>query len=65
VRLLTKVHIKHSRRAHPDWTEAQLLEDTQRWADHAGPFPDTVTLEDVREAVASMRENQERQEKFW
>ena len=47
------------------WTEARLLEDTQRWADHAGPFPDTVTLEDVQEAVASMRENQERQEKFW
>jgi len=65
VKLLTKVHIKHTARLHPDWTEGQLLDDIQKWADHAGPFPDTVTLEDVREAVASMPENQERQEKLW
>ena len=64
MKLLTRVHIKHSRRVHPDWTEAQLLEDTQRWADQSGPYPDTVTAEDVREAVASMWENQERQEKL-
>ena len=65
MRLLTKVHIKRTKRLHPDWTEGQLLDDIQRWADLAGPFPDTVTPEDVREAVASMTENQERQEKFW
>ena len=65
MKLLTKVHIKHTARLHPDWTEGQLLDDIQKWADHAGPFPDTVTLEDVREAVASMPENQERQEKLW
>ena len=65
MRLLTRVHIKRTARLHPDWTEGQLLEDTQRWADLAGPFPDAVTLKDVQEAVASMRENQERQEKFW
>ena len=65
MRLLTKVHIKRTARLHPDWTEGQLLDDIQKWADHAGPFPDTVTLEDVREAVASMPENQERQEALW
>jgi len=65
VKLLTKVHIKRTARLHPDWTEGQLLDDIQRWADLAGPFADAVSLEDVREAVASMRENQERQEKFW
>jgi hypothetical protein len=65
VKLLTKVRIKRTARLHPDWTEGQLLDDIQKWADLAGPFPDTVTLEDVREAVASMPENQERQEKLW
>jgi len=65
VKLLTKVHIKHSARLHPEWTEAQLLDDARSWADQSGPYADTVTLEDVREAVASMRENQERQEKLW
>ena len=64
MRLLTKVHIKHSRRAHPDWTEGQLLDDIQKWADQSGPYADTVTADDVREAVASMWENQERQEKL-
>ena len=65
MKLLTKVRIKRTARLHPDWTEGQLLDDIQKWADHAGPFPDTVTLEDVREAVASMREHQERQEAMW
>ena len=55
--LLTKVHIKHQKRAHPDWTDEQLLEDARRYADKAGPFPDTVTLLDVKVAVASMPEN--------
>ncbi len=65
MKLLTKVHIKRAARLHPDWTEAQLLDDARSWADQSGPYADIVTLEDVREAVASMRENQERQEKFW
>lgn len=65
MRLLTKVHIKHTRRQRPDWTEAQLLQEAQAWADAAGPYADTVTAEDVREAVQSMRECQERQETLW
>ena len=65
MKLITRVHIKHTARLHPDWTEGQLLEDARSWADQSGPFPDTVTLEDVREAVASMPENQERQERLW
>ena len=65
MKLITKVHIKRTARLHPDWAEGQLLDDIQKWADHAGPFPDTVMLEDVRDAVASMRENQERQERLW
>ena len=65
MKLITKVHIKHTARLHPDLTEGQLLDDIQKWADLAGPFPDIVTLEDVRDAVASMREHQERQEAMW
>ena len=65
MKLLTKVHIKRAHRLHPEWTEAQLLEDARSWADQSGPYPDTVTAEDVREAVASMWENQDRQEVFW
>jgi len=65
VKLLTKVHIKRTARLHPDWTEAQLLDDARSWADESGPYADTVTLEDVREAVASMWEHQDRQEALW
>ena len=63
MRLLTKVHIKHSARLHPDWTEGQLLDDVRAWADQAGPYADTVSIEDVREVVASMSDP--RQEAMW
>jgi hypothetical protein len=65
VKLITKVRIKRTARLHPDWTEAQLLDDARSWADQSGPYADTVTLEDVREAVTSMRGHQERQERLW
>jgi hypothetical protein len=61
VRLLARIHIKRARRLHPEWTEAQLLDDVRQWADQAGPYADTVSIEDVREAVASMSE----QEAMW
>ena len=29
MRLLARIHIKRTRRLHPEWTEAQLLEDVR------------------------------------
>ena len=62
---LTRVQIKRYKRTHPDATDQQVLDHTKSLTDMAGVYPDTVTLEDVRDAVASMRENQERQEAMW
>jgi hypothetical protein len=63
VRLLARIHIKRTRRLHPEWTEAQLLEDVREWADQSGPYADSVTIEDVREVLVSMSDP--RQEAMW
>ena len=55
---MTRVQIKRTKRVHPDWSEEQVLEYIRTFTDAAGPHPDTVTPEDVRDVIHSMPEHQ-------
>ena len=52
--LLTRVAIKRLHRAHPDWTPERILEHVKVLTDAAGPYKDTVTLQDVKDVLDSM-----------
>ena len=53
---LTRIAIKHCRRVHPEWTEQQILDRMRTLTDAAGVYHDNVTLEDVKDVIASMPE---------
>lgn len=54
--LRTRVQIKRTKRLHPDWSDEQILEHIRTLTSAAGPYPDVVTIEDVKDAIASMPE---------
>lgn len=56
VNLLTRVEIKRTKRLHPEWSDGAILEHIRTLTDHAGLYRDTVTLQDVKDAIASMPE---------
>ena len=56
MKALTRVQIKRTKRVHPDWSNEQILEHIKIFTDAAGPHPDTVTLEGVRDVICSMDE---------
>ena len=51
---LTRAAINRCARLHPDWTPDQVYESVRRLVDAAGPYPDNLTLEDVKDAIYSM-----------
>ena len=53
---LTRVAIKRTKRVHPEWTEQAILEHVKNLTDAAGLYRDTLTLQDVKDAIASMPE---------
>ena len=54
MKLITKVAVKRTRRAHPEWTPERILEHVKVLTDAAGSYKDTVTLQDVRDVLYSM-----------
>ena len=56
MKLLTRVAIKRAKRLHPGWMDTKVLEHIKTLTDAAGPYPDVVTLEDVKDVIASMPE---------
>jgi len=59
VNALTRVAIKRAKRLHPGWMGTKVLEHIKTLTDAAGPYRDTVTLEDVRGVIASMEKNKQ------
>ena len=53
---LTRVAIKRCKRVHPEWTEQQILDHVKTLTDAAGMYHDSVTLQDVKDVIASMPE---------
>ena len=54
--LLTRVQVKRTKRVHPEWSDERILEHIRSLTDAAGMYRDTVTIEDVRDAIQSMPE---------
>jgi len=52
----TRVQIRRTKRLHPDWSDDRILEHVQTVTDPAGPWRDSVTLQDVEDAIYSMPE---------
>ena len=53
---LTRIAIKHCKRVHPEWTEQQILDRMRTLTDASGVYQDCVTLQDVKDVIASMPE---------
>lgn len=53
---LTRVAIKRTKRLHPEWPDGVILEHIKTLTDASGLYRDTVTLQDVKDAIASMPE---------
>jgi hypothetical protein len=56
MKAMTRVIIKRAKRVHTDWSDERILEYAKKMTDPAGVYPDTVTLQDVKEVIASMPE---------
>ncbi len=54
MKLFTRVAIKRCARLHPDWTVEQILQNVKGLTSPAGPYRDSVTIEDVKDVVYSM-----------
>ena len=55
MKLITMVAIKRCIRLHPDWTPEQITEHVTVLIDASGPYSDSITLQDVKDAMYSMR----------
>ena len=53
---LTRVAIKRTKRVHHEWTDDAILAHVKSLTDAAGLYRDTLTLQDVKDVIASMPE---------
>ena len=53
---LTRVAIKRAKRVHPEWPDDAILAHVKSLTDAAGVYRDRLTLEDVKDVIASMPE---------
>jgi ADP-dependent phosphofructokinase/glucokinase len=56
MRTMTRVIIKRAKRLHTDWSDERILEHAKKMTDQAGIYADTLTLQDVKDVIASMPE---------
>ena len=56
MKTLARVQTKRTKRLHPDWSDEQILEHIKALTDSSGPYPDVVSIDDIRELLHPTQE---------